>query len=362
MVVTRSDTELDQGKEREDFGRRLLEIYTGAALSSMIAIGYQTGLFEAAAAGPATSVGLAERAQLEERYVREWLGAMASGGIMIYDRATERYALPPEHAPFLTGHTIHNAAPQSQMLALAATILPDLIACFRQGGGVPYSRFRPAFTQVMDDNWRRIYDDRLIDGFLPAARGLPERLQTGIRVSDVGCGTGHALNLMAREYPASTFVGYDLAEDAIAAARQESESMGLSNVRFEVQDVATLPAETRFDLILAFDAIHDQARPEIVLSAIAHALAPHGIFFMVEHKFSSDLAKNLGNPFAPLYYSLSTFHCMTVSLAEGGAGLGAMWGEETARRMLAEAGFTEVEVVDSPRPQNAIFICRKDKA
>jgi SAM-dependent methyltransferase len=342
-----------------DFGRRLLGIYTGAALASMIAIGYQTGLFEAAAAGPATSEELARRAGLEERYVREWLGAMASGGVMTYDPASERYALPPEHARFLTGHTGRNAAPQSQIFPLTAAVLPELVACFRDGGGVPYGRFRPGFTQVMDDNWRRIYDDQLIRGFLPAAMGLPERLQAGISAADVGCGTGHALNLMAREYPASTFVGYDLAEDAIAAARREAAAMGLSNVRFEARDIADLPADNRFDLILAFDAIHDQARPEAALQAILRVLAPDGIFFMVEHAFSSDLAGNLENPFAPLYYSLSTMHCLTVSLAEGGAGLGAMWGEEAARQMLAGAGFTHVTVAPSPRPQNAIFICRR---
>ena len=135
--------------------------------------------------------------------------------------------------------------------------------------------------------------------------------------------------------------------------------MGLPNVHFEVRDIADLPAEDQFDLILAFDAIHDQARPETVLRAIAQALAPDGIFFMVEHAFSSDLARNLENPFAPMYYSLSTMHCLTVSLAEGGAGLGAMWGKEAARQMLARAGFGLVTVVPSPRPQNAIFICRK---
>jgi SAM-dependent methyltransferase len=337
----------------------MLDIYTGAALTFMIAVGYQTGLFEAAAVGPATSAELAERAGLQERYVREWLGAMTTGGIMAYDPVSQTYALPPEHAPYLTGHTIRNAAPQSRMYPLLAATLPDLLECFRRGGGVPYSRFRPGFTQVMDDSWRRIYDDQLIRGFLPAAPDLPGRLQLGIRVADFGCGTGHALNLMAKEYPASTFVGYDLAEDAIAAAGEEASAMGLSNVRFEVQDAATLPVDTRFELILAFDSIHDQARPEIVLWAIAEALAPDGIFFMVEHRSSNDLADNLHNPFAPMYYSVSTLHCLTVSLAEGGAGLGAMWGEQDACRMLAGAGFRDVEVVPSPRPQNVIFVCRK---
>src|SRR5579859_2924633 len=263
MAVSQTRAQTNQPDKGVEFGSRLWEIYTGAALSFMIAIGYQTGLFEAAATGAGTSDELAERSHLEERYVREWLGAMASSGILDYDSATKKYTLPAEHARFLTGHTLQNAAPQSQMFPLTATILPDLITCFRQGGGVPYSRYRPQFTQVMDDNWRRIYDDQLIRGFLPAAPGLPERLRDGIRGADIGCGTGHALNLMAREYPASTFVGYDLAEDAIAAASQEAAAMSLSNVRFEARDVVTLPQEMiRFDLILAFDAIHDQAHPE----------------------------------------------------------------------------------------------------
>lgn len=360
MAVSQTRAQTSQADKGAEFGSRLREIYTGAALTFMIAVGYQTGLFETAATGAGTSEELAERAHLEERYVREWLGAMASSGIVVYDPATKKYTLPADHARFLTGHTLQNAAPQSQMFPLTATILPDLITCFRHGGGVPYSRYRPQFTQVMDDNWRRIYDDQLIGGFLPAAPDLPERLRVGIRGADIGCGTGHALNLLAREYPASNFVGYDLAEDAIAAAKQEAATMNLSNVCFEARDVVALPQETtRFDLILAFDAIHDQAHPETVLRAVVQALAPDGVFFMVEHAFSSDFARNLENPFAPLYYSLSTLHCLTVSLAEGGAGLGAMWGEESARRMLAEVGFRHVEVVASPRPQNAIFICRK---
>jgi hypothetical protein len=82
------------------------------------------------------------------------------------------------------------------------------------------------------------------------------------------------------------------------------------------------------------------------------------VFFMVDFKFSSSLEKNIGNPFAPLYYGISLMHCMTVSLAEGGAGLGAVWGIELAQRMLAEAGFSTVDVHDSPRPQNCIFVCR----
>ena len=164
---------------------------------------------------------------------------------------------------------------------------------------------------------------------------------------------------MAKAFPASTFVGYDVAEDAIARAREEATGMGLSNARFEVLDVAELPAESPFDLITTFDAIHDQVEPQTVLRRIHDALAPGGIFYMVEFKFASEVGANIGNPFAPLYYGASLLHCMTVSLANGGAGLGAVWGEETARRLLAEASFRAVDVVETPRPQNYAFVCRK---
>jgi 2-polyprenyl-3-methyl-5-hydroxy-6-metoxy-1,4-benzoquinol methylase len=211
----------------------------------------------------------------------------------------------------------------------------------------------------MDAVWRRIYDEHLIVGFLGAVEELDERLRRGINVLDIGCGTGHAINLMAREYPQSNFAGYDIAEDAIARANSEARVMGLSNAQFKVVDVADLPAQPKFDLITAFDAIHDQADPVAVLRKVNEALAPHGTFLMVDLKFSSHLEDNIGNPFAPMQYGISVMHCMTVSLAEGGAGLGGMWGQETAQRMLAEAGFTSIEVLDSPRPQNCIYVCRQ---
>jgi SAM-dependent methyltransferase len=348
---------IDQARSRE-FGRALIGTYSGAVLTYLIGVGHETGLFEAAARDPATSSELAERTGLTERYVREWLGAMTTGGIFIYESESGLYELPHEHALLLTGHTASNAAPMSQILNHFGTLLPRLVECFRDGGGIPYSEFRPQFTDRMDDVWRRIYDEKLLDGFIAPVAGLPERLQAGIAAADVGCGTGHAANLLARAYPASRFVGYDLAPDAIATATAEAEAMGLANSRFEVLDVTRLPSEPKLDLITAFDAIHDQADPAAVLDNIRRALAEDGLFVMIDFKFSSNLEDNVGNPFAPLYYGISTMHCMTISLAEGGAGLGTIWGIQTARRMLADAGFSQVEVLDSPRPQNCIYACR----
>jgi 2-polyprenyl-3-methyl-5-hydroxy-6-metoxy-1,4-benzoquinol methylase len=210
----------------------------------------------------------------------------------------------------------------------------------------------------MDDVWRRIYDEVLIPGFIGGVAGLADSLRQGISVLDVGCGSGHAMNVLAREFSRSRFVGYDIGEDAIDAAQAEALAMGLTNSSFEVKDVARLPAEPKFDLVTAFDAIHDQKDPDAVLRGISRALAKDGTFLLVDFKFSSNVEDNVGNPYAPLYYGTSLMHCMPVSLAEGGKGLGTVWGEQLARRMLGEAGFTQVRVLDTPRPQNYMFVCK----
>jgi SAM-dependent methyltransferase len=345
-------------KRVQEFARTLFSHYTSGVLTLMIDIGHKTALFDALAEGPGTSTEIAARAGLDERYVREWLGAMATGRVVEYDAGNGVFTLPAEHAVCLTGTSSRNLAANSQVLAMLAARLPKVAACFRTGGGVPYADFRPDFTAYQDASWRLLYDGLLVKGFLPAAKGVPERLAAGIRVADFGCGTGHAVNVMARAYPASTFVGYDIAEDAIARARAEADALGLTNARFEVADVARVPADRAFDLVTSFDAIHDQRDPAAVLRAAAAALAPGGVYLMVEPRASSRLEENVGNPFGAYLYGMSVLHCMTVSLAEGGAGLGTAWGEQLARRYLADAGFTSVEAVDAPGPQNTIYVCR----
>jgi SAM-dependent methyltransferase len=208
---------------------------------------------------------------------------------------------------------------------------------------------------VPGDSWRRIYEEQLVDGFLAAVPGLTDRLRAGAAVLDLGCGNGHAVRVAARAFPASRFTGLDIDAEQVATARAATED--LPNAAFVVADAAALPADPAYDVILAFDAIHDQQDPDEVLRRVRAALAPGGVFVMVDAKFSSDLDKNVGHPLAPLCYAISLMYCTTVSLAEGGAGLGAMWGIERASDMLRAAGFPEVTVLDSPRAQNCLFVC-----
>ena len=355
------DTREKPDEERvQAFSEQLFGFYTGGMLTYLVDIGHRTGLFAAAAAGPSTSPQLAARAGVHERYVREWLGAMVTGGVMTYDPETATYRLPPEHAACLVGDGAGNLAPFALLNTHLATHVGQIAEVFQHGGGVPYEAYRPEFTDVMDGLGRGGFDEALLSQWLDLVPGLRDRLDAGAHVADVGCGTGHAIVVMAEAFPASTFVGYDIAEDAIVRARAEAAEAGLDNVRFEVRDAATLTADEPVDVAFVFDAIHDQVAPAAVLRNIHDLLADDGVFLMFEPRISSNLEENVAHPLAPFIYAISTLHCLTISLAHGGAGLGTAWGEQVARTMLRDAGFGEVTVLDVPdEPINALFVARR---
>ena len=339
-----ADRPFDEARS-EAFAGRMMDVLNGAGIALMTSIGHQVGLFDAMAGRPpATSHEIAAAAGLNERYVREWLGAMVTGRVVDHDPADGTYALPAEHAAWLTRAAgTNNLSLQAQYVPLLAQVEGPIVECFRNGGGVPYAAF-PRFQRLMAEESGAVHDAALVDAILPLVPGLPERLATGIDVADVGCGSGHAINLMARAFPHSRFVGYDFSEEGVRAGREEATRWGLANARFEARDATDLGARERFDLVTAFDAIHDQIHPAHVLAGIAEALRPDGVFLMVDIGASSRVHENTEFPLAPFLYTISCMHCMTVSLALGGAGLGAMWGEQTARAMLADAGFDCVEV------------------
>ena len=352
--------EFDQAKA-EGFAERMVGVLNEGAIALMTSIGHRTGLFDAMATlPPSTSEEIASAADLNERYVREWLGAMVVGGIVEHDPLEGTYYLPQEHAAFLTrAASPENIAAFAQYIPLLGSVEDGVVESFKHGGGVPYSAF-PRFQEVMAEDSGQTVLPALTEHILPLVPGLIERLEEGIDVLDVGCGSGRALNLMARTFPNSRFVGYDLSEEAIGRARAEAQENGTTNVRFEAKDVATLDEEARYALITTFDAVHDQAKPAAVLRGIAKALKEDGVYLMQDIAGSSHHHNNLEHPIGPFLYTISCMHCMTVSLAQGGEGLGAMWGEEKAREMLKEAGFKEVRVEQLPHDfQNYYYIATK---
>jgi SAM-dependent methyltransferase len=336
--------QLDEARA-EAFAERMLDALNTSSVTLMTSVGYRTGLFDTMAGlAPSTSQEIAATAGLQERYVREWLGAMVTGQVIDYDPNQRTYSLPPEHAASLTRAAgPDNIAALAPYFPLMGSVESEVIECFRNGGGVPYSAY-PGLQEQLDNESRPVYDATLIDKTLPVVPGLPERLEAGIDVADVGCGSGHAINLMAQAFPNSRFVGYDFSDDGVERGRAEAAAMGLRNTRFEAKDVSDLDARESFDLITAFDTIHDQAQPRKVLTELAAALRPGGTFLMVDIAASSNVEDNVDHPLGPTLYTFSTLHCMTVSLALGGEGLGTAWGEQKAKELLAEAGFDQVEV------------------
>ncbi len=335
---------LDQSKA-EAFAGTMLKVLNDGFLALTISVGHRTGLFDTLAGlPPSTSRQIAEAAGLNERYVREWLGGMVVGRIVDYDPAGETYHLSAEHASYLTRAAgPDNLAFFGQYVGLIGLVEDQVVDCFRKGGGVPYSAY-PRFQALQAEESGPHYDTALVEIMLPMVPGIVERLQAGIDVADVGCGQGHAVNVMARAFPNSRFVGYDFSDEAVAAGRAEAEQLGLTNARFEQRDIAELGLAEQLDFVTAFDTIHDQARPRDVLRGIAGALRPDGALLVMDIAASSKLEENLEHPIGPLLYGASTFHCMTVSLAQGGEGLGTMWGEQRAIELLKAAGFTSVEV------------------
>lgn len=343
----------------ESFEDQMLDIMNKSALALMISVGHRTKLFDTMSRLPAsTSADIATNSNLNERYVREWLGALVTAKIIDYDPQTSLYSLSKEKANFLTRNGSFNMATTAQFIPVLAQVEDEIIHCFENGGGVPYEKYH-RFHDVMAEESSQTVLAELIDGILPVAPGIIEKLQQGIRVLDVGCGSGRAINLMAKSFPSSQFVGYDFSKEGITNAERERESLGITNASFEQQDAANFDHQDQFDLITAFDAIHDQANPEKVLENIRRSLKPGGVFLMQDIAGSSKLEKNLDHPLAPFLYTVSCLHCMTVSLALEGKGLGAMWGKEKAIEMLQDAGFSNVEVTQLPHdPINYFYVAR----
>ncbi|MGH7958880.1 MAG: class I SAM-dependent methyltransferase [Opitutaceae bacterium] len=343
------------------FGSRLLGILNDAGLALMISVGHRTGLFDAMATmPPADAATIAGVAKLNERYVREWLGAMTVGQIVKHDPVAGTYRLPLEHAALLTRAAApNNVAAFMQYPAVLGEVESRIVECFRKGGGVPYSEFK-RFHEVMAEDSGQTIVAALFDHVLPLVPGLVEQLENGIDVLDLGCGRGIALAALARRFPRSRFLGIDFSREAITWARSQVEEDCPKNLRYEIRDAAAIDYDNEFDFIATFDAVHDQARPDRVLANIARALRPNGVYLMQDIHASSSHHGDMNHPAGPLLYTISTMHCMTVSLAVGGMGLGTMWGRETAQRMLTEAGFSKIRIKRLAHDfQNDYYIVQK---
>jgi ubiquinone/menaquinone biosynthesis C-methylase UbiE len=356
-------TQFDSAKA-EAFAGTFLGALNYASLCLMASIGHRTGLFDTMRELPPSTVSeIASQSGLNERYVREWLGAMVTGGVVEVDDSSTRFNLPPEHAAFLTRAAgADNIGVFAQYIAVMGGVEDKIVECFKNGGGVPYAEF-PRFHEVMAEDSGQSVLSSLESHILPLVPGLTGQLESGIKFLDVGCGSGRIINKLAGLFPNSQFRGFDLSPEATSRGWDEAARLGLKNVEFVIQDLSDFheTAEVEaYDVITTFDAIHDQGQPLNVLKGIHRALKADGLYLMQDIKASSHVHKNIEHPIGTFLYAISTMHCMTVSLAQGGEGLGAMWGEEKTREYLQKAGFQSVETnVLAHDIQNNWYVVRK---
>jgi SAM-dependent methyltransferase len=342
MTTTEIPT-IDQAKLEAFVGQAVVDM--GAAISGLLLhIGDRLGLYKAmAGAGPITSTTLAQRTGTTERYVREWLGNQTAGGYVVYDPADGTYELPAEQAmvvanedsPVFLGGAF-------ETIASCYTDHEVFVDAFRTGAGVGWHEHDHRLFSGVVRLFKPGYAAHLVDEWLPALDGVVEKLRSGASVADVGCGLGASTIIMAEAFPRSTFVGFDIHDVSIEAARKAAAEAGVSQrAKFEVASAKDFPG-AGYDLVCVFDALHDMGDPVGAARRIRKSLAPDGTLLLVEPAAGDALEQNL-NPVGRAFYGLSTVICTPGSLAqEVGLGLGAQAGERQLALVLREAGFTHV--------------------
>lgn len=334
---------IDEAKLHAFVGKMLGDL--GGAMSvPTVRLGFRLGLFDALAAGPATSVELAERAGgLHERYVREWALAQAANGYVEFDPATGRFSLSPEQAMVfhVTDSPVYLAG-AFEVVAAMIDAEAKVEECFRNGSGVRWGDHAGCLFCATGAFFRPGYVNNIVQSWIPALDGVEAKLRDGAKVADIGCGVGFSTLLMARAYPESNFVGYDFHAPSVEEARRHAAEHGLDErVRFEVSTAKDIP-ERDFDLVTMYDCLHDMGDPRGCAAHVREMLAPGGSWMIVEPIASDRPEQNL-NPIGRLFYNASTMICVPTSLdQEVGEGLGAQAGEARLTQVIRDGGFTSV--------------------
>ncbi len=329
----------------------------GATTSGLLYLGVRTGLFNTMADKGAMSVeDVVSASELNHRYVQEWLHGMVAAEYLDYDPEANTFELPPEHAYlFASEDTDHYVGGIFHGMPGLLQAAPAVVEAFHHGGGLPYNEFHHEVHESVDLMNRGIYEKRLCEDWLPAVPGLVDKLSAGGTGLDLGCGAGTVTITLAKAFPAGSFSGVDLHPPSIATARAAAQVAGVADqTMFFTDPIETLPSDQRFDLITAFDCVHDLADPAAVLKSVHQRLKPGGTFLVLEIRSGDNLEDNI-HPIGAMFYGFSMFHCMTQSLAQGGPGLGSCLGPARTEALMQEAGFTRFEPIKIRGPFNLLY-------
>ena len=320
---------------------RAITDFGGTSLAALVVIGDRLGLYRVLAAqGPLSAAELAAASGTHERYVREWLNAHAASGYVNYLADSGKYQLSPEQAMLFAQEDSPAFVVGGFQTALAAGRIVDrLTEAFRSGAGIGWHEHDHDMFRGCARFYRVGYLNHLVQEWIPALDGVKRKLEAGARVADVGCGVGYSTIIMAKAFPESTFIGYDIHAESIAAARGHAREAGLTNVTFESGRADDFGAGGMFDFVTVFDALHDLGDPVAASRHVLKRLAPGGTWMIVEPYAGDRIEENL-NPIGRAYYAASTLLCTPCSLSqEGRMGLGAQAGEARLRQVVTGAGF-----------------------
>jgi len=344
----------------KSFADHVFADMAGAMVVGMGYLGVTTGLFRAMAdKGPMTLADVVMASGLQPRYVEEWLRGMSCAGYLDYDAEAQTFRLPDEHAFLLASEgTDHFMGGLYAMAPVLLRVAPKVAEAFVKGGGVRFEEFGADGVLGLDAVNRGTYENRLAGYWLKSLPQVIARLESGGRALDVGCGVGRVCIALAKAFPMAEVVGLDPDVESIRQAKAAAKVAGLDHrIRFSAQTADELDAGDRFDLITAFDCVHDFAAPKKTLAEIRALLKPDGVLFIAEPKAADRLEDNF-NPIATMYYGFSLFHCMTQSLAQGGPGLGTCMGPARMKQLVEDAGFEQFEVLDIKSQVNLFYAAR----
>jgi 2-polyprenyl-3-methyl-5-hydroxy-6-metoxy-1,4-benzoquinol methylase len=356
------DQENDVRAAVREFAKRVFDNMSGMVVSGMIYLGHHLGLYKAMQdGGPFTSEEVARKTGLHERWIREWLRGQAAARLLDYD-GDGRFSLSPIAALVLANeHSPAFAAAAFAALPHQMKVLERLLECFESGVGLPYDAFGPEGAKGVEGMLAPWFRTILVPIALPRLEGVVSKLEDGAKAADIGCGTGIALIEMARAFPHSDFHGYEISQHALAEADRNAAEAGVTNVIFHDARHDTLPEDESFDLVTAFDCVHDMTHPHDVLRAVRRSLKADGTFLIVDINARPTFEENLErNPMAAMMYGFSVLSCLSSALSHPeGAGLGTLgFSEPVARQMTATAGFTRFKRHDFDNPVNAYYEVR----
>jgi ubiquinone/menaquinone biosynthesis C-methylase UbiE len=348
---------IDMDKVMEFVGQFAGDLGATVAAGNVV-LGDRLGLYQALAQGPATASELAERTGTNARYVTEWVRGQAAGGYVEYDATSDAYSLTAEKAFALTDPDGPLFLPGAFELALGAiAAVPRMEQAFRSGAGLGWHEHDDQVFTGCEKFFRPGYLAHLVAGWIPALDGAQAKLEQGAKVADIGCGHGASTVLMAKAFPASTFVGSDYHDGSIAEAGKRAAEAGVTErASFEVAGAQSFSG-TGYDLVTSFDCLHDMGDPLGAARHVRSSLAPDGAWLIVEPAAGDTVSENL-NPVGRVYYNFSTLLCVPNALSQsGGYALGAQAGEKAIHQVCTDAGFTRFRRV-AETPFNLVYEAR----